>query len=193
MDSHSDHDTELSSGHRRLQTRALPKPIFPAVHKTASHTSANALAKHSNPFKLSPSLLNDNASKKVHSPDCQNENWKVDRRNPFLMTTFLLLGTTCSIAHHVYYESLDRSSSNAVNQEWSLRIGIGLAFLARAFLVASAAMGFQHYSWLILRNTSLSINAIDDLLGILVDLVPLINIELWRSTLGVTIVACVIW
>lgn len=123
----------------------------------------------------------------------KSEKWRIYWLNPTAMLSFLLLGIVCAVAHHLYYMSLDQSSVDAFNQEWAVRIGTALAFLTRAFLVGSAAMGLQQYSWLILRRTPLSIGAIDDLIGVLGDLIPFINFELWRRAFGGLFVGLVIW
>lgn len=190
MDSHSDYSMKLLSRHGNSETTSSACHISTTLPETVSHTSAEPTTQHSSGAAVNTESYE---SAVAHLSDDQFDKWKIALRNPSLMATFLLLGTGCAIVHHLYYGSLDRLSIDAVNQEWAVRIGTGLAFLIRAFLVASAAMGFQHYSWLILRKASLSIGTIDDLVGILDNLIPFINFELWRSALGVILVACIIW
>lgn len=125
--------------------------------------------------------------------DPRAQEWKISWQSPLLMTLCLILGTGCAIAHHVYYQSLDQQAVDDFSQEWAVRIGTGLAFLTRAFLVASAAMAFQQYTWLLWRSRAMSLSAIDDLMGVLGDLFPFLNFDLWKSAFAGVLVAIVIW
>ncbi|KAG4437098.1 hypothetical protein IFR05_007432 [Cadophora sp. M221] len=104
-----------------------------------------------------------------HSPQAAPENkvvWKYDIIAPVKMVTFFLAGTLFAVGYHLYYGKLQcrtvvqvvgsQWTADAVHhsQEWKLRFGMGLPFLARVFLIAA-------YAWHRVRQDFIAISGLD--------------------------------
>ncbi|KAA8618200.1 hypothetical protein PtrV1_09707 [Pyrenophora tritici-repentis] len=68
------------------------------------------------------------------------DRWHVSFRVPLGIVLFMLFGIAFALGHHLYYNALDGQPVIQGTQEWAIRIGTGLAFLAKACLIASAAI-----------------------------------------------------
>ncbi len=78
----------------------------------------------------------------------QNEKssqWSVHWYLPSLMIALYIAGVCTALGHHFYY-SLHQG--RIVHDDgWPLRIGIGLAFLARACFVGSVQIAYKQWAW----------------------------------------------
>lgn len=120
----------------------------------------------------------------------------VSLRLPGAMISFTLLGIAFILTHHFYYDSLNGNpivGDTYNSQEWSVRIGTGLAFLAKACLIASVSMSYQQHYWRLLRSRSMSVGGIDDIMGLLTSPLCFFNWEVIRKAWSSALVALVIW
>ncbi|PMD36323.1 hypothetical protein L207DRAFT_587331 [Hyaloscypha variabilis F] len=106
----------------------------------------------------------------------------------------ILLGTLVAVTHHFFYQSLNGQIVHSDNQQqWFLRIGTGLAFLAKTFLTASAALGYTQLLWLTLRSSPISLHGVDSLFGAVTNAWHFTDWELWRRGPALAIVALIVW
>jgi len=61
------------------------------------------------------------------------------------MLLFLVIGLALAVGHHAYYQKYD--GQIVEDAEWTLRIGIALAFLAQRSLVGAAQGAYYQYTW----------------------------------------------
>jgi hypothetical protein len=112
----------------------------------------------------------------------------------FLIISNLLLGILFAVAHHVFYASLDgQVVVDQHQQEWYLRIGTGLSFAVRTLLSASIRSAYVQLIWSNVKHTTISVNGLDALFGVLFNAWDLAVWELWRTRPMLTIVAVAIW
>jgi hypothetical protein len=111
-----------------------------------------------------------------------------------LMTGSLLSGLALAFGHHLFYDYLNnRIVQSQDQQEWFLRIGTGMAFLARALLSAAIGIAYVQILWRTLRSKSVTINGIDSLFGVSHNAWDLTTLELWTAAPALTIVAVIAW
>ncbi|RFN48804.1 hypothetical protein FIE12Z_6859 [Fusarium flagelliforme] len=111
-----------------------------------------------------------------------------------LMTGSLLSGLALAIGHHVFYDYLNNRIVESQNQqEWFLRIGTGMAFLARALLSAAVGIAYTQILWRTLRSKSITIEGINSLFGVSHTAWDFTTLELWTAAPGLAIVAMIAW
>ncbi|KAF7568707.1 hypothetical protein PtrSN002B_010135 [Pyrenophora tritici-repentis] len=121
------------------------------------------------------------------------DRWHVSFRVPLGIVLFMLFGIAFALGHHLYYNALDGQPVIQGTQEWAIRIGTGLAFLAKACLIASAAISYQQQYWRVLRSRPMSIGSIDDIMSLLANPACFCNWEVWRKAWSSAIIALAIW
>ncbi|KAF4978281.1 hypothetical protein FDECE_18247, partial [Fusarium decemcellulare] len=113
---------------------------------------------------------------------------------PVLMIGSLLLGVVLAVCHHLYYKFLDgnivRSQSQ---QEWFLRVGTGMAFLARSMLSAAVGLAYTQILWRTLRLKSVTIQGMNSLFGILHNAWDFTAWEIWTAAPALAVVALIAW
>lgn len=184
MSRRSDHVSQLLGGRRKVENTGAVCSLIATHGAAVSSVSARPPIQAPNMPEGSSNPVAGIEMLDGSSTDMRFNKWKIYWVTSTLMLSFLLLGIICAGAHHLYYMKLDQLPVDEFNQYWAVRIGTALAFLTRAFLMSSAAMGLQQYSWWILRRTPLSVTAIDDLTDVLGGLIPFANSELWQSAFG---------
>lgn len=113
---------------------------------------------------------------------------------PALLVSSLVLGTAAAVGHHFYYSFLDaKIVTSQTQQEWYIRVGTGLAFLARALLSASVGLTYTQLLWRTLRTRPITVSGIDALFGLVSNIWNFRVWEIWRFGPVLIIVAMVIW
>lgn len=113
---------------------------------------------------------------------------------PALLTGSLVLGTAAALGHHFYYSFLDaKVVESQTQQEWYIRIGTGLAFLARALLSASVGFTYTQLLWRTLRTRPVTVGGVDALFGLVSNIWNFRVWEVWRSGPALIVIAMVIW
>lgn len=120
--------------------------------------------------------------------------WGIHWRTPSTMAILFLCGIIFALGHHFYYNSLDGEfNTGRDSQEWAIRIGTALAFLARASLDSAAAMAYMQYSWLRLRKRPTTIGGVDSILGALTDFSALVDMNKFRQSKMSSLLAILVW
>ncbi|EWG50755.1 hypothetical protein FVEG_09890 [Fusarium verticillioides 7600] len=118
----------------------------------------------------------------------------VHKLTPVLMTGSLFLGLILAIGHHLYYHYLDGRIIKSQNQqEWFLRVGTGIAFLARALLSAAVGFAYTQILWRTLRSKSVTIEGVNSLFGVLHNAWDFTTWELWTAAPALAVVAIIAW
>ncbi|KAF4501988.1 hypothetical protein FAGAP_1779 [Fusarium agapanthi] len=118
----------------------------------------------------------------------------VHKLTPALMTGSLFLGLVLAIGHHLYYHYLDGRVIKSQNQqEWFLRVGTGIAFLARALLSAAVGFAYTQILWRTLRSKSVTIEGVNSLFGVLHNAWDFTTWELWTAAPALAVVAIIAW
>jgi hypothetical protein len=123
----------------------------------------------------------------------KTDRWHVSFRTHLQVCTLLILGIAFALTHHFYYASLDGHPVTETPQEWAIRIGTGLAVLAKACLAASAAMSYQQHYWRVLRTRPISIRGIDGIMGLLSNPANFFSWEVLRNSWTSAAIALLIW
>ena len=88
--------------------------------------------------------------------------WGVHWRAPMLMVLLFIAGIAFAVGHHIFYHSLDGTLVTSTSQqEWTIRIGTGLAFLVKAALAAAVGVAFTQYLWTVARTEAMAVGSID--------------------------------
>ncbi|KAH7381822.1 hypothetical protein BKA64DRAFT_583581, partial [Cadophora sp. MPI-SDFR-AT-0126] len=77
---------------------------------------------------------------------------------PAKMVFSFILGVAFAVGHHFYYSRLE---DRKVIQEWKLRFGMGLSFLARVFLIAAVSIAYDQHVWAKARKEFIMISGLD--------------------------------
>lgn len=120
--------------------------------------------------------------------------WGVHLASPLSLIAFIILGTVFATVHHVYYAMLDSQlAGSSQRQQWSLRIGTGLAILTKASLAGAITIAFTQHLWTVLNSTSFSLNAMDSMFAMLTDLKSFKSLELLQRTKILCLMAVLAW
>ncbi|KAL1638906.1 hypothetical protein SLS58_008491 [Diplodia intermedia] len=120
--------------------------------------------------------------------------WGVHWKSPTLMLSLFIFGIGCCIAHHFFYQSLDGAAvESSISQEWAVRIGIGLAFLAKASLAASVGVAFTQRLWVTLRTKPISLRGLDNVFSLAVDPTSFLNGEALTQAKLLCLLAAAMW
>lgn len=111
--------------------------------------------------------------------------WGIHWRAPVLMVFLFVAGIAFAVGHHIFYHSLDGTLVTSTSQqEWTIRIGTGLAFLVKAALAASVGVAFTQYLWTVARTEAMAVGSIDAMFSMTKNPLAFINFEvLWKAKL----------
>ncbi|KAK0709931.1 hypothetical protein B0T26DRAFT_600518, partial [Lasiosphaeria miniovina] len=70
--------------------------------------------------------------------------WKVHWHLPSLMLSQYLFGAAFALGHHFYYVALD---TTVVGSQWSLQVGVFLAFITQRCFVSAALVAYKQCAW----------------------------------------------
>lgn len=165
------------------------------MSQTTRTTSTNEIENQPDqPITTTEIPENARSSPKERKLSTQPAQWAIHQRSWLSMGSLFMVGMFSALGHHFYYTFLDgRSSTDRDEQESALRIGTGLSFLARASLVAAAAIAYKQSSWLRLRKRPTTIGGIDSILGALSDLSALMDVDMLRQSKMSSLFAILVW
>lgn len=112
-------------------------------------------------------------------------------KSKWSMVICLFLGVAGALAHHLLYYHLH--GREATKQEWWLRLGQFLAFVAKASFVVAVLVAHQQVAWRAVGQKSFSVHAVDSLFGAAHDAFELFNKEAWKKSSFVMFLAMYIW
>lgn len=120
--------------------------------------------------------------------------WGPRWKAPFLMSLFLVAGIAFALGHNYYYESLNNDAApSADQQQWSFRIGTGLATLTETALVAAVGIAFTQYLWVVLRERHLPLRSIDGVFSVTSDPTSFLDRNIIFRTKILPIIALACW
>ncbi|KAJ5383175.1 hypothetical protein N7517_001086 [Penicillium concentricum] len=120
--------------------------------------------------------------------------WGVGWRVPTMMVGLVFAGAMFSMGHHLYYQSLDSTRVNSVDQQtWAIRIGTGFAFLIKSFLVSAVGIAAVQVMWATLRRKFVKLRGIDGMFAVLSSPLALLTPDLWMCAKTLILLAIMSW
>ncbi|KAL2837254.1 hypothetical protein BJY01DRAFT_46869 [Aspergillus pseudoustus] len=120
--------------------------------------------------------------------------WGVGWNVPVMMVGFLISGALLALGHHLYYDTLDGTRVTSIEQQtWATRIGTGLAFLSRAFLVSAVGIAAVQETWATLRKKTVRLCGINSMFDVLNSPMAFFSWDLWRHAKTLTMLAIFSW
>lgn len=144
------------------------------------------------------SLLNGKEEVAQRKP-CNNENstiviWDPRWKALILMPSFWLIGVALALGHHFYYNSkANIVAPSEDQQQWTIRIGSGLAQLTAAALAAATGLAFTQYLWVTVRRKSMSLGSIDAVFSLTSNPTSFFNDEALIKAKVLIIIAVACW
>lgn len=113
----------------------------------------------------------------------------------FWMVLSLTFGVGLALAHHFVYNSFDGQpvETASIDQTWLVRIGTGLAFLAKTLLVVAASIAYTQQQWRTTRTKVLKLRQIDTIASILEDPLGFLTSRIWFRMPLLTLLAGIPW
>ncbi|PKK48525.1 hypothetical protein CI102_7940 [Trichoderma harzianum] len=129
--------------------------------------------------------------------------WRIHWRSPTSMIGLFIGATGAAVAHHLYYDNIDGSEVVIVqdewtleavrnSQEWKLRFGAGLAFLAKAMFAASAIVAYEQQAWLTAR-TKAAVAGLDAMFSAAQSPLSFFSPDFLRKAKARAIMALLVW
>ncbi|KAL4788785.1 hypothetical protein BDV19DRAFT_398187 [Aspergillus venezuelensis] len=149
---------------------------------TSDHVDYEPLSSQDPPFPQSPTGAGSPAK------------WGIGWRCPTLMIGFVICATALSMGHHFYYNTLNNTVVESVDQQtWAIRVGTGIAFLSKSFLVSGIGIAAVQVIWATLRRKSLKLSGIDAMFAILNSPMALFTPDVWVRAKTLTLLALISW
>ncbi|KAF5654853.1 hypothetical protein F25303_1197 [Fusarium sp. NRRL 25303] len=107
------------------------------------------------------------------------------------MIACLVIGVAGAVGHHFLYMHLD--GQEAKHQQWWMRLGQLISFIANANFILAAVMAHQQVAWRAVGQKGFSIHAVDALFGATHNIIELFNREAWIKSWFVMFLALYMW
>ncbi|KAM5354547.1 hypothetical protein ACJ41O_001194 [Fusarium nematophilum] len=117
--------------------------------------------------------------------------WLRILKSRWSMIVCLVLGVAGALGHHFLYSHL--SGREATHQQWWLRLGQLISFIAKANFVVAAMMAHQQVAWRAVGQKGFSVEAVDSLFGSAHNIAELFNREAWVKSWFVMFLALYMW
>lgn len=111
------------------------------------------------------------------------------------MILSLISGAAFTVGHHALYASFNDLSVDkaSLNQTWVIRIGTGLAFVAKTLLIVAVSIAFTQQQWFTLSSKPFKIRQIDTLTNILGNALCFTDSRIWLRFPLITVSAAFVW
>ncbi|KAJ5436849.1 hypothetical protein N7445_007734 [Penicillium cf. griseofulvum] len=120
--------------------------------------------------------------------------WGTGWQCPTMMVALVFSGAMFSMGHHLYYQSLDNTRVNSVDQQtWAIRIGTGFAFLIKSFFVSAIGIAGVQQMWATLRRKFVKIRGIDGMFAVLTSPLALLTLDLWMCAKTLVLLSIMSW
>lgn len=117
--------------------------------------------------------------------------WKKALKSKWSMIIGLVLGVSGALGHHFLYDHLH--GREATDQQWWLRLGQFISFVAKANFVITVMMAHQQVAWRVVGQKGCSVEAIDSLFGSAHNFMEIFNREAWIKSRLVMFLAMYMW
>ncbi|KAL2670444.1 hypothetical protein Neosp_014232 [[Neocosmospora] mangrovei] len=117
--------------------------------------------------------------------------WLRVLKSKWSMIACLIIGVVGALGHHFLYYHLH--GRLATNQQWWLRLGQLISFIAKANFVVAAIMAHQQIAWRAVGQKGFSVEAVDSLFGSAHNVMELFNREAWIKSWFVMFLALYMW
>ncbi|KAL6355046.1 hypothetical protein LRP88_12404 [Fusarium phalaenopsidis] len=117
--------------------------------------------------------------------------WLRVLKSKWSMIACLVIGVVGALGHHFLYYHLH--GRLATNQQWWLRLGQLISFIAKANFVVAAIMAYQQIAWRAVGQKGFSVEAVDSLFGSAHNVMELFNREAWIKSWFVMFLALYMW
>ncbi|KAF4992463.1 hypothetical protein FGRMN_7134 [Fusarium graminum] len=121
----------------------------------------------------------------------KDSSWLRSLKSKWCMVICLFLGAAGALGHHILYSQLN--NREATHQQWWLRLGQFLAFVAKANFVIAVLTAHQQVAWSAVSQKGYTVHAIDSLFGAAHNFIELFNKEAWKKSSFTMILAIYIW
>ncbi|KAL4902655.1 hypothetical protein BDW74DRAFT_158265 [Aspergillus multicolor] len=115
-------------------------------------------------------------------------------RMPTAMGVCWIIGLGLALGHHFYYFSLNGTIvPGQTQQEWSLRVGTGLAFLTKTFLTTGVGIACVQNLWWILRSRPVRLSTLDSMWDIRGNIFNFFDPHIWLRGPNVAVLGLISW
>ncbi|KAL4925510.1 uncharacterized protein BDV17DRAFT_183888 [Aspergillus undulatus] len=113
---------------------------------------------------------------------------------PTAMGVCWIIGLGLAIGHHFYYFSLDGTIvPGQSQQEWSLRVGTGMAFLTKTFLTTAVGIALVQNLWWILRLRPVRLSTLDSMWDVRGNIFSFLDLHIWLRGPNVAVLGLISW
>jgi hypothetical protein len=110
---------------------------------------------------------------------------------PATAVSLFLIGLSCAIGQHVFYSMKD--GTLATQQEWTIRVGTGLAYLLGFSMAALVGISRDQWVWRTLRTRFFPLESIDALFGVTSNVFCFLDLTMvWNAKVS-TMLAALKW
>ncbi|KAM5352926.1 hypothetical protein ACJ41O_005648 [Fusarium nematophilum] len=173
------------AGSRHQSPYTPSSPVFRTKHDSqANPLMASNRAETVRPRAIQPSKTSVRAARPPSF-------WDTLLHSKWSMVICLVIGVAGALGHHFLYWHLD--GREAVNQQWWLRLGQFISFVAKAAFVLALLMAHSQAAWREVGRRSYSVKAVDSLFGAAHDATELFSSEAWKKSWLVMFLAIYVW
>ncbi|PMD60549.1 uncharacterized protein K444DRAFT_629480 [Hyaloscypha bicolor E] len=129
----------------------------------------------------------------AHQSDRNSSRWRIGWLVPTQMVVLLTSGTLLAVGHHLYYNSLAGQPVGKTSQQWATRFGTAFTFLVKACLVSAVSTAYIQHIWVMFRQKSMSIGALDATFSATTDPFSFLSIEMLKRVKIGALLALLTW
>ncbi|CAM1510946.1 Fc.00g084590.m01.CDS01 [Cosmosporella sp. VM-42] len=114
---------------------------------------------------------------------------------PLEMCILLVIGLLGALGHFLFYRSLDGKpvSATPVSQEWTIRIGTGLAFLAKTCWTVAVIIAHAQQVWMTMDRKQVNLKTADAIFTAVTDFTKFRHGTMFKTARVATALAVVAW
>jgi hypothetical protein len=128
-----------------------------------------------------------------HQSYRNSSSWRIDWLVPTQMAALLAIGTLLAVGHHLFYNSLAGHPVGKISQQWATRYGTAFTFLVKACLVSAVSTAYTQHIWVMFRQKSMSIGALDATFSATSDPFSFLSVEMLKRVKIGTLLALMTW
>jgi len=110
------------------------------------------------------------------------------------MICCFITGITFALAHHFFYNHIDKHIVNdASQQQWVTRAGTAAAFIVKLSLATATSAAYTQWLWFQLRTEALKVERLDTMFSVLENAWEFTNLRFWLHHPLLALPAAVTW